>query len=80
MTLLKQINQYVLSLSQPAQSLKLELQVKARIASGLTQGQLAERMHTSQTAIARLESGKELPSMKTLAKFALATNSRVLIQ
>ncbi len=54
--------------------------IKARIASGLTQGQLADRMQTSQSAIARLESGNKLPSMKTLAKFAEATNSEIQIQ
>ncbi len=54
--------------------------IQARIASGLTQEQLADRMHTSQSAIARLESGNKLPSMKTLAKFAEATNSEIQIQ
>lgn len=54
--------------------------IQARIASGLTQEQLADRMHTSQSAIARLESGNKLPSMKTLAKFAEATHSEIQIQ
>jgi transcriptional regulator with XRE-family HTH domain len=54
--------------------------IQARIASGLTQEQLADRMHTSQSAIARLESGSKLPSMKTLTKFAQATDSEIKIQ
>lgn len=54
--------------------------IKARIASGLTQEQLASLMKTSQSAIARLESGSKLPSMKTLTKFAEATNSEIQIQ
>ena len=41
--------------------------IKARIASGLTQGQLAARMQTSQSAIARLESGIKFNLSKTPA-------------
>jgi transcriptional regulator with XRE-family HTH domain len=36
-------------------------------------------MGTSQSTIARLESGASMPSMRTLAKFALATNSQLQI-
>jgi transcriptional regulator with XRE-family HTH domain len=34
-------------------------------------------MGTSQSAIARLESGRTLPSAKTLIRFAKATGSKV---
>ena len=34
--------------------------------SAITQEQLAERMHTTQAVIARLESGKAKPSTRTL--------------
>jgi predicted transcriptional regulator len=49
--------------------------IKARIDSGLSQGEIAERMHTSQSAIARLEGGNQLPSLNTLFKYAEATGT-----
>ncbi|MCL5961825.1 MAG: helix-turn-helix domain-containing protein [Chloroflexi bacterium] len=45
--------------------------IGARIAAGLTQKQLAERMGTSQAAIARLERGTGLPSVDTLYRLAV---------
>jgi transcriptional regulator with XRE-family HTH domain len=53
--------------------------IGARIAAGLTQEQLAERMETSQSTIARLESGRSVPSGKTLMRFARATGTRLRI-
>lgn len=53
--------------------------IKARSAAGLTQQELAGRMKTSQSYIARLESGKETPSTRTLNRFAEATGHRVVI-
>ena len=50
--------------------------IKARVARGLTQAELAERMGTSQSYIARLESGRTLPSTRTLLKVAAATDTR----
>jgi ribosome-binding protein aMBF1 (putative translation factor) len=47
--------------------------IAARADAGLTQEQLAERMDTTRSAIARLESGSIMPSTRTLAKFAIAT-------
>ena len=44
--------------------------IGARLATGLTQRQLAERMGTSQAAIARLESGRRLPTIDTLYRLA----------
>ena len=41
--------------------------IKARVTAGLTQEQLAaERMETSQSFVARLESGRTRPSTQTL--------------
>ncbi len=51
--------------------------IRARLRAGLSQAELAERMGTSQSAIARLESGRTLPSAKTLIRFAAATGSKV---
>src|SRR5438034_4090596 len=50
--------------------------VKARLRARLSQAELAARMGTSQSAIARLESGQTLPSTKTLLRYAEATGSR----
>ncbi len=54
--------------------------IRARARAGLSQAELAERMGTSQSAIARLESGQTLPSTKTLLRFAQATNSKVKLR
>lgn len=61
----------------PGYELVREL-VRARSRAGLTQAQVAERMGTTQSVVARLENG-QLPSMKTLQRFADATDSRLQI-
>ena len=53
--------------------------IKARIRSGLTQKQLAEKMGTTQSSVARLESGSSLPSLRSLKKYAYATGSKMRI-
>jgi ribosome-binding protein aMBF1 (putative translation factor) len=52
---------------------------EARSRAGLTQEELAARMETSQSAIARLESGRMIPSGRTLKRFAKATGTRLRI-
>ena len=52
---------------------------KARARSGLSQAELAKRMKTTQSTIARLESGRGLPSTRTLARCAKATGHRLKI-
>ena len=47
--------------------------------AGLTQEELARRMGTTQPVVARLESGRTRPSMRTLERLAKATGSRLLI-
>src|ERR1044071_9206639 len=59
-------------------ALMLEI-AKARSRSGLSQATLARRMKTTQSAIARLESGRGLPSTRTLGRFAKATGHRLKI-
>lgn len=54
--------------------------IEARSRAGLTQEELASRMNTSQSAIARMESGKVLPSSRTLQRLASATGTRLRIQ
>lgn len=51
--------------------------IEARTNRGLTQAQLAERMNTSQSYIARLENGTVLPTMKTFLRVAKATDTQV---
>src|SRR4051812_2700507 len=46
--------------------------IDARVTAGLTQEQLAQRMHTTQSIIARLESGRTRPSTQTLERLAAA--------
>ena len=53
--------------------------IKARGEADMTQQEVAEAMGTSQAVIARLESGKTLPSTRTLERFAKATRSRLRI-
>ena len=50
--------------------------LRARLRAGLSQAELASRMGTSQSTIARLENGHTLPSTKTLLRYAEATGSR----
>jgi transcriptional regulator with XRE-family HTH domain len=52
---------------------------KARLRAGLSQAELARRMKTTQSTIARLESGRGRPSTRTLARFAEATGHRLKI-
>src|SRR3954449_2237689 len=52
---------------------------KARQRAGLSQAELAKRMKTTQSTIARLESGRGLPSTRTLGRFAKATGHRLKI-
>ncbi|RMF11333.1 MAG: XRE family transcriptional regulator [Alphaproteobacteria bacterium] len=54
--------------------------IEARAKAGLTQGELAKRMGTTQSAIARIESGKHWPSRKTLEGYAKATGMRPTIR
>src|ERR1700730_12684630 len=53
--------------------------IEARAHAGLTQEQLAERMHTTQAVIPRLENGRIKPSTRTLERLAVATVMRLRI-
>jgi len=56
--------------------------LKARAAQGLTQAQVAEQMGTTQSAVARMESGrgKHSPSLATLSKYADALGCKLEIR
>jgi transcriptional regulator with XRE-family HTH domain len=53
--------------------------IDVRNSAGLTQQELARKMGTTQPVVARLESGRSRPSMRTLERLAEATGSRLLI-
>jgi transcriptional regulator with XRE-family HTH domain len=53
--------------------------IAARLRAGLSQAELAKRMNTTQSTIARLESGRGKPSTRTLSRFAKATGHRLKI-
>lgn len=54
--------------------------IAARVRAGLTQAQVAERMHTSPSTVARMESGRSLPSLRSLGLFAAATGTRAVVR
>ena len=54
--------------------------IAARVRAGLTQEQVAEKMHTTQSTIARMESGRTMPSLRTLSRYAEATGSRAVVR
>lgn len=56
-----------------------EALIDARSQSNLTQEQIAKRMGTSRTAVARLEGGRGNPSIKTLQRYAKATGTKLRI-
>jgi DNA-binding XRE family transcriptional regulator len=57
----------------------IEALVKARMEAGLTQTELAERIGTTQSAVARLEGGGVSPSLSTLRRYAEATGARLQV-
>jgi ribosome-binding protein aMBF1 (putative translation factor) len=54
--------------------------IKARGDADMTQEQVAQAMGTTQAVVARLESGKTMPSTRTLERFAKATGTKLRIR
>lgn len=54
--------------------------IAARSRAGLTQTEVAERMGTTQSVIARLEGGKRTPSMRTVQRYAQALGCRAVMR
>ena len=72
--------EYTAAYDELAEEFQLaKLLTEARTRAGLSQPQLARRMKTSQSYIARLESGRVTPSTRALERFAAATGSRLRI-
>lgn len=51
--------------------------VEARHEAGLTQGQIAARLGTTQSAIARLENAHHMPSLDMVTRYAAAVGRRL---
>ena len=54
--------------------------IAARGRAGLTQGEVAQRVGTTQSAVARLESGKRMPSLRTVQRYASAIGARARVR
>jgi predicted transcriptional regulator len=54
--------------------------IAARARAGLSQSEVAQRMGTTQSVIARMESGKRPPSMRTMQRFAQAVGGHVVLR
>lgn len=57
-----------------------EALIRARAAAKLTQAELAQRLGTTQSAVARLEGGRVSPSFGTLRRYAAATGTRITVR
>ena len=63
----------------PVHALVCEI-VEARHAAGLTQGEVAARLGTTQSAIARLENAHHLPSLDLLSRYAAVLGRKLDIR
>ncbi len=54
--------------------------IRARLEEGLTQKEIAERMKTSQSAIARLEGGEVPPTTDTIIRYAEALGRKLVLE
>ena len=68
------------SYEKAGRSIRLAMEIHAlREKRGLTQRELAERLGTTQSAIARLEAGNIAPSLPTLDKVAAALGVELVV-
>lgn len=58
----------------------IEELIRARTKAKLSQSALAQRIGTTQSAIARLEGGGVSPSLSTLRRYAEATGTRLHLE
>lgn len=56
------------------------LLIEARTRAGLSHADMAQRMGTTPSAIARLESGRMAPTLRTLQRYAQAVGGRLRVQ
>ena len=53
--------------------------IAARARAGLTQADVAQRMGTTQSTVARLEAGRSAPSLRSLQRYAHAGGCRAVV-
>lgn len=58
----------------------VEALIHARTVAKMSQTQVAKRIGTTQSAIARLEAGNVVPTISTLRRYAEATGTRLQIE
>lgn len=54
--------------------------ILARSRAGLSQAEVAQRMGTTQSTVARLEAGRAKPTLLTVERYAKATGSRAVVK
>jgi len=54
--------------------------IKARVEKGLTQVEIAKRMHTKQSVISRVENARTIPSLAFLKRLALVLDTSLSVQ
>ena len=54
--------------------------IAARTHAGLTQADVAERMGTTQSVIARMENGRRMPSLRSVQRYARAVGSNAVVR
>lgn len=54
--------------------------IAARARAGLTQADVAQRMGTTQSVVARLEGGRRIPSMRNVQRYAQAVGGRAVVR
>ncbi len=54
--------------------------IEARTRAHMTQEEVAQRMGTTQSVVARLESGKRPPSLRTVQRYAEAVGGRMVVR
>lgn len=64
---------------KPEFALALAL-IEARAKAGLTQTEVAKKMGTTQSVVARIESGQNPPNLKTLERYANAVGRRIQVK
>ena len=54
--------------------------IAARARAGMTQAEVAQRMDTTQSTVARMESGRRLPTLRTVQRYAEAVGARAVLR
>lgn len=54
--------------------------IKARLEKGLTQAEIAKRMHTKQSVISRVENARTIPSLAFLKRLATVLDASLQVQ